>query len=67
MPNRNDLHINPVRPTDSGTFECHVTYHGSTSVEYPVTVNIVCLISVSLNMNFSIIFLSVREQLHYIF
>merc|ERR1712096_175417 len=40
MPNRNDLHINPVRPTDSGTFECHVTYHGSTSVEYPVTVNI---------------------------
>lgn len=43
MPNRNDLHINPVRPTDSGTFECHVTYHGSTSVEYPVTINIVCL------------------------
>merc|ERR1712202_93781 len=29
MPNRNDLHINPVRPTDSGT------------VEYPVTVNII--------------------------
>ena len=41
MPNRFELIINPLRPSDSGVFECVVTYQNSNPVEYLASIRVV--------------------------